>query len=228
MCGSYTIVPGENFYKRFGTENRLARLRSSYNIKPGFFMPVVTTNESKRRVSLMKWGLIPSWAKEPAIGYKMINARSETINEKVSYRIPFKKQRCLVPASGFYEWKKTGKEKIPYYLKLKSENLFSFAGLFDVWKDEEGKEIFSYTIITTEPNPLVAPIHNRMPAILEEKNEEKWLEESAATNKLLDFLKPFPENEMEAYPVSRAVNYAENNSEDLIKPERDNSQPKLF
>lgn len=224
MCGSYSIVPGDKFYQRFAPVNRLVILKPNYNVKPGYMMPVITGN----RLSLMKWGLIPSWAKDPAIGYKMINARSETIIEKPSFRKPFTKQRCLVPASGFYEWQKTGKEKLPFYIRLKSDDLFSFAGLYDIWKDTEDKEIASFTIITTGPNGLVAPIHNRMPVILERESEEKWLEEPADMSKLISLLKPFPENKMEAYPVSRAVNYGENDSEELIKPVKENKQPSLF
>ena len=224
MCGTYTIIPGDKFHERFNLVNRLDVLKPHYNVKPGYMMPVI----SGKMLSLMKWGLIPSWAKDPAIGYKMINARAETIMEKASFSKPFTKQRCLVPASGFYEWQKTGKEKLPFYIRLKSDDLFTFAGLYDIWQDAEGKEISSYTIITTEPNPLVAPIHNRMPVILEREFEEKWLKEPAEMNKLISLLKPFPENKMEAYPVSRAVNYGENDGDELVKPVKINKQPSLF
>src|SRR3989338_1574904 len=189
MCGSYSIVPGDKFYQRFNISQALDSLKSNYNVKPGYMMPVITG----KMLSLMKWGLIPSWAKDPSIGYKMINARAESVMEKPSFRKPFAKQRCLIPASGFYEWQKAGIEKLPFFIRLKSVDLFSFAGLYDIWKDARGKEISSYTIITTGPNELIAPIHNRMPVILEKESEEKWLEESADMSKLIGMLKPFPE-----------------------------------
>ena len=228
MCGRYGFVPGENFYPRYKIENKLERLKPSYNVAPGYMMPVVF-RQSETRAELMKWGLIPFWAKDPRIGYKMINARSEGIEGKPAFRSPFKSKRCLVPASGFFEWKKTDKEKIPFYIRRKDGEMFSFAGLYDTWKDAEGVELKSYTIITTQPNKLVGEIHNRMPVILEKQNEGTWVNpEISDPEKLLPLLSAIDENVLEAYPVSKKVNNPENDSEDVIGRVSEKKQEKLF
>lgn len=154
-------------------------------------------NHEGNEAVLMRWGLIPSWAKDPKIGYKMINARSESILEKPSFKKPFLSQRCLIPASGFYEWQHLDNKKIPYYFKLKDQDLFAFAGLYDEWKDPEGYPLKTFTIITTEPNEVVAPIHNRMPVILPEKSEDIWLDHTISDpQKLLSLLTPYKNSEM--------------------------------
>lgn len=216
MCGRYSLIPTENFYKRFKVNNQL-HLSPRYNVAPGELMPVVVRGEQNTLV-IMKWGLIPFWADDPKIGFKMINARAESISEKPSFRKAFRKQRCLVPASGFFEWQKTDNQKTPFYIKLKKQPLFSFAGLFDLWKDAQGKEIRSYTIITTQPNNVLAPIHNRMPVVLEPEEEDVWLDQSMPENTLVRFLKPFDSQQMEIYPVSNEVNKPENDNENIIKP----------
>ena len=191
-------------------------LEPNYNVSPSFVMPVITKN-SPKKIQFMKWGLIPSWAKDPSIGNKLINARAESILEKPSFRNSFKNKRCLVPATGFYEWKKDENTKIPYYFKPKDDSIFSFAGLYDVWVDAEGKEILSYTIITTEPNELMRPIHNRMPVILRIEDEDKWLYLHSKYSELIDLLKPSEIETLEKYQVSSEVNNPRNNSEILIK-----------
>lgn len=191
-------------------------LEPNYNVSPSFVMPVITKN-SPKKIQFMKWGLIPSWAKDPSIGNKLINARAESILEKPSFRNSFKNKRCLVPATGFYEWKKDENTKIPYYFKPKDDSIFSFAGLYDVWVDAEGKEILSYTIITTEPNELMRPIHNRMPVILRIEDEDKWLYLNSKYSELIDLLKPSESETLEKYQVSSEVNNPRNNSEILIK-----------
>lgn len=201
-----------------------------YNVAPGYMMPVIS-KKSPNRAVLMKWGLIPFWAKDPRIGYQMINARAETLKDKPAFRKPLSQFRCLVPANGFYEWKKTQDGKQPFYIRLKSEEMFAFAGLYDQWVDAEGKEIETYTIITTTPNSVVEPIHNRMPAILKKENEEIWLNhQETDINKILALLTPNnTTEEFEAYPVSKAVNKPENDSKDLIKLYRESQlQEKLF
>lgn len=175
MCGLYGFYPGNDFYERFNIVNRLERLEAHYNVAPGYRMPVVTCH-SQNSVEVMKWGLIPHWAKDPSIGYKLINARAESVSEKPAFRPSFLAKRCLVPSSGFYEWEKTDDGKIPYHVTLKNKEMFSFAGLYDSWFDPEGKEIKTYTIITVEPNELVKAIHNRMPALLNKKEEGAWLD----------------------------------------------------
>ena len=191
-------------------------LEPNYNVSPSFVMPVITKN-SPKKIQFMKWGLIPSWAKDPSIGNKLINARAESILEKPSFKNSFKNKRCLVPATGFYEWKKDENTKIPYYFKPKDDSIFSFAGLYDVWVDAEGKEILSYTIITTEPNELMRPIHNRMPVILRIEDEDKWLYLNSKYSELIDLLKPSESETLEKYQVSSEVNNPRNNSEILIK-----------
>ena len=167
----------------------------------------------------MFWGLIPHWAKDKSISYKTINARAEGIENKPTYKKPFRFQRCLVPATGFYEWTKT-KPAVPYYFQLKDESLFAFAGLYDTWKDpQDGNEIYSYTIITTEPNDVVSPIHHRMPLILSKEDEDFWLDPDVIEpERLLPLLKPYPSSEMKVDRVSTSVNNPKFDSEELIKP----------
>lgn len=229
MCGRYGFVPKENFYSRFEIENRLIKLEARYNAAPGQHMVVVTRN-SPNQAKIMKWGLIPYWAKDPKIGYQMINARAESIHEKPAFRQSLISKRCLIPSTGFFEWKKAEDEKIPYYIHLRSTDTFSFAGLYDCWIDGEGKEILSYTIITTTPNEMMKDIHDRMPVILQEADEKIWLDSKDKNfNKLLNLLKPFPSGEMTAYPVSRDVNKPENDYADIIKPYKyQESQETLF
>jgi putative SOS response-associated peptidase YedK len=171
-----------------------AELTSNRNISPGQFIPVVR-EVGTRDVELFKWGLVPSWAKDPAIGYKLINARSETIAEKPSFKKAFNAQRCLIPADGFYEWKVEGSRKNPYLFTMKSKNPFTFAGLWEYWHDAKGNEVYSCTIITTEPNVMMANYHDRMPVILGEEHRWKWLEKRPASE-LQEMLKPFPAEEM--------------------------------
>src|SRR5664279_313889 len=147
-----------------------------YNIAPTQYVPVIT-NEQPKTLSLYRWGLIPSWAKEEAIGNKMINARADGIAEKPSFRSAFKRRRCLVPASGFYEWRKgDGKTKTPMYIHLKDQDLFAMAGLWEVWHNSNGDEIRTFTIITTDANDFMMPVHNRMPVILHKRDYEQWLD----------------------------------------------------
>lgn len=218
MCGRYTLSSGESLFKRFKIDQKAGRIRSSYNIAPGMMMPVIIGQDPKR-LAMMKWGLIPNWAKDIRVGYKMINARVESIRSKPAFRSPLHSKRCLVPASGFYEWRHEGKSKTPYYIKLKDDELFAFAGLYDIWKDAEGKEIDSYTIITCDSNPLIGKIHDRMPVILNREDEEKWLSsEETNMDKLLSLLKAYPGKGMEMYEVTSLVNSPKNNNERLIEP----------
>jgi putative SOS response-associated peptidase YedK len=170
----------------------------------------------------MRWGLIPSWAKEAAIGDKLINARGETVAEKPSFRGPFRRTRCLVPASGFYEWQKTASGKVPHFIHLVDDDLFAMAGLYDVWHDPAGEDVRSYTIITTGANAMMAPIHQRMPVILRREDEETWLDPDAPTEVLQTLLRPY-DGAMDAYPVSTRVNRPDQDDPGVIEPlpERD-------
>jgi putative SOS response-associated peptidase YedK len=175
MCGRFTLDPTIEFYERFKIANRLDDLMARYNIAPTQDVPVIIHN-SPNRLVMMRWGLIPHWAKDESIGYKMINARAETITQKPSFRSLIRSKRCIVPASGFYEWKQIeGKGKQPYYIHADAGEYLPFAGLYDTWKNPEGREINSFTIITTQPTANLQAIHNRMPVILEPKAEEVWL-----------------------------------------------------
>ncbi len=165
----------------------------------------------------MHWGLIPSWAKDPSIGNKMINARAETLLEKPSFKRLVGKRRCLVLTDGFYEWRKEGKRKVPMRMLLKTRELFAFAGLWDRWKKPDGNEFQSFTIITIDANDLLRPIHDRMPVILGRDGEEKWLNPDLKDpSELLPLLKPYPSELMEAYDVSPLVNSPRNDRPECI------------
>lgn len=168
----------------------------------------------------MRWGLVPSWSKDPAIGNKMINARAETLTEKPSYRKPFQRQRCLVPATGIFEWRKVegARAKIPMHIALKSKKLFTMAGLWDVWKAPDDRELHSFAIITTAANDLMRPIHERQPLILDRKDWQTWLDPALNDPaKLTPLLTPSPATEMEAYEVSTAVNSRNDASECILR-----------
>jgi putative SOS response-associated peptidase YedK len=174
----------------------------------------VVQNDNDRVGKQMRWGLIPFWAKDIKIGYKMINARAETIDEKPAYKHPFQKQRCLILADGFYEWKKQGKEKQPYRFKLKNGEPFAFAGLWDRWET-----LYSCTIITTKPNNLTKEVHDRMPVILPKDTYDLWLNPNMTeTDYLKSLLVPYPEEEMVAYPVSTLVNSPKNDIPSVMEP----------
>ncbi len=216
MCGRYVLTNTEKFITRFRVAETDLRLIPYYNIAPGQTMPIVLERGAVRHTLFMKWGLVPYWADDPRIGYKMINARREGINTKPSFQRPMRFQRCLVPASGFYEWKREETKKIPYYIRLKGREIFAFAGLYDIWKDAEHKELLTFTIITAPSNELVKEIHDRMPVIIEEENEEKWLNISVGPLDAEKLLTAHPAENMEAYPVSEKVNSPRNNSADLV------------
>jgi putative SOS response-associated peptidase YedK len=218
MCGRYSFVPNQNFAERFEVENQQLDLQTRYNVAPTQVMPVITRN-SPNRVEEMRWGLVPFWAKDASIGNRMINARAETIAEKPAFRRALAARRCLVPASGFYEWQRSPEGKVPHYIFLPDADTFAFAGLYEIWKDDAGNVLKTYTIITTTPNELMAPIHNRMPVILRREDEALWLDKAAEVPDLLALLQPYPAEQMDAYPVSRAVNSPTNDDEALIEPE---------
>jgi putative SOS response-associated peptidase YedK len=195
-----------SFQRRFSLEERADDLAPRFNVAPTQTLPVIVRN-SPNHVAMMRWGLIPSWAKDASIGSRMINARAETVAEKPAYRKPLRSQRCLVPATGFFEWKQEDDGKTPYFIHLPDESLFAFAGLYDTWRDPDGQMVQSYTILTTAPNALMVGIHNRMPVILRHEDEDEWLDPAnAEPEQLLPLLRPYPAEEMAAYPVSRLVN----------------------
>ncbi len=216
MCGRFSIsTPTEILRVRFNVP-RAEDLKPNYNAAPTQHLPVILNSEPTT-INLCRWGLIPFWAKEERIGNGMINARAETLLQKPSFRTPFKKQRCLVLTDGFYEWKKTSDRKIPHRISMRDNEPFAFAGIWEVWKTPDGEDIKTFSIITTEPNELMKPLHNRMPVIIKQENEEKWLQE-LDISEAQKMLEPYPFEDLEAYPISTLVNSPRNNSEEIIKP----------
>lgn len=217
MCGRFALIYSHDFSERYKLREPPVGARSRYNIAPGQ-ETLTIVHQSPNRAVRMRWGLVPSWAKDPAIGYRMINARAETLATKPSFRRPLTSQRCLVPASGFYEWKKLDeKNKVPYFVHIKGVKYFSLAGLYDTWKDSENNRLETFTIITVPPNGAMRPIHDRMPAILTEEEENLWLDfHLTDISRLLSVLKPWDENNLDIYQVSPAVNSPANEGESLI------------
>ncbi len=220
MRGRYTLTtPVEVLAEEFGLAGPLPEIPLSYNTAPTQQVPAVTAQDGGRRLEMLKWGLIPFWADDPQVGSRMINARSETVSEKPSFRRAFKERRCLIPADGFYEWQKTDDVKQPFYIHMKNGQPFTFAGLWESWKDNSGAEVRSRTILTTEANNLVGKIHHRMPVILDLEDYGLWLDpEVQQAGPLLSLLVPYADDVMEAYPVSRFVNRPSNNDERCIEP----------
>ena len=186
-----------------------------YNIAPQENVFVIV-NKGTNHIQNMKWGLIPFWAPDKSIGAKMINARCETIWKKNAFKHAIKQKRCIIPASGFFEWKKEGSAKIPYFIKVSDQPIISFAGIYDHWYTEQGYAILSFAIITTDANEFVNPIHDRMPVILTEINIEGWLDLDTSNDIITKMMKPF-EGKMQAYTVSSQVNNPRNKSEECIK-----------
>jgi putative SOS response-associated peptidase YedK len=216
MCGRYALVQDSKALSDYFGQPMDAGYRGpSYNVAPSQYAPVETATGLEQ----MKWGLIPQWAKDDKVGYSMINAVGETVFEKATFKKPVISQRCLVPASGFFEWLTTEDGKQPYYFQVKHRPIFSFAGLYVVRKDSEGHELKTFTILTTEPNELVSKVHNRMPVILAKDEEKLWLDpdliEPERIAKLID---TYPASEMSSYPVDRRVGNASNNDPKLLDP----------
>ncbi len=224
MCGRYTLYSNKteietHFKAPFKADEPV---EASYNIAPGTENPVVLLGKAREPgITFMKWGLIPPFADSENIGYKMINARSETIDTKPSYKKAFQRKRCLIPANGFYEWKKLEgtDKKLPFYIRLLNGNLFAFAGIFERWSGDDNKEIFSYSVITTEANPLLQPLHERMPVILKPEHYDFWLDPmNDDIEGLKMLLKPYPTEEMSVFRIRDEVNKVANNSPELIEP----------
>jgi len=218
MCGRYSLIFIDDLGKRFRIFDPTLGIRSHFNIAPSQTMPVIVQHENVEMV-MMQWGLIPNWVKDPSKSMHPINAKAETLAEKPMFCSLLKNNRCLVPASGFYEWKKEGKRKIPYYIHLKESPLFAIAGLYDVWYDAGNEAHPTYTIITTDANELVLPLHDRMPAILKREDENRWLTGDApSSDEMIKILGSYPPGEMDAYPVSSRVNNPDVDDERLIQP----------
>jgi putative SOS response-associated peptidase YedK len=189
-----------------------------YNIAPAQEVLAVHESPDGREMTLYKWGLVPSWAKDASIGAKLINARSETVTEKPSFREAFKRRRCVIPADGFYEWQRAGGRKQPFFFRMRDERPFGFAGLWERWEGEGGKVINSCAILTTEANEVLRPVHDRMPVILHPDDYELWLGAEARELGLVkEMLRPYPAGEMVGYPVGWGVNSPSNQGAGLLE-----------
>jgi putative SOS response-associated peptidase YedK len=221
MCGRFTLtIDPADLQETFGNFIFPPQFAPRYNIAPS--QPVLAIpNDDKNKADFFLWGLIPAWSKDPAIANKLINARAETLAEKPSFRGSFKYKRCLIPADGFYEWKiEAGqKTKTPYFIHMKDNQPFAFAGLWDEWHSPDGNTLRTCTIITTTPNELMSILHNRMPVILDRQDFDDWLNPiPQPPENLTRLLQPFPPDRMSAHPVSTLVNAPANDRPELIVP----------
>jgi putative SOS response-associated peptidase YedK len=221
MCGRFTLItPAEVVAEQFQLIE-VPSLSPRYNVAPT--QPVAAVRPSPgnggRELALLRWGLVPFWAKDPAIGSRMINARSETVAQKPAFRAAFRRRRCLVPADGFYEWQRQEQGKQPFYIRLGDEKPFAFAGLWEHWEGPDETTIDSCTVLTTEPNDLIRLLHNRMPVILAPSDYDLWLDPGVQEAELLQpLLRPYPSENMIAYPISTWVNSPRNEGPQCIEP----------
>jgi putative SOS response-associated peptidase YedK len=221
MCGRYRLSRRKQMIEGyFETENEVD-WEPRYNIAPSQPVGIIRQDPSKpeRHFSLARWGLIPSWATDASIGFKTINARAETVADKPAFRDAFVSRRCLLPADGFFEWRRSGKEKQPFHFGMQDDSLFAFAGLWERWNDPTGSVIESCSILTTTPNSLLADVHDRMPVILRPENYDLWLDPGFKNvQALAEVLAPFDASRMKSFPVSTRINTVANDDPDCIAP----------
>lgn len=233
MCGRSSLtVTEKELEKRFNASfysEDLERYNPlpNFNMAPTQNLPVITDADPDH-INLYRWGLIPFWAKDEKIGYRMINARMETVAEKPAFRQAFRQRRCLWPVDGYYEWIARGKEKIPYRVILKDKGVYSLAGLWETWKNEQGEKVFSFTILTQPATPSMEFLHHRMPVILPCEMEFDWLDPDLDPEDFLHNLPPFGTDQLEVYRVSQEVNNVRNNRRELIAPVTETNQGELF
>ena len=217
MCGRYTLsTPAGRLAEEFQLDSTV-EIPPSYNVAPTQQVAAVLEDEGGRRLEMLRWGLVPSWADDPDIGSRMINARSETAPEKPSFRRAFRGRRGLIPADGVYEWKREEGGKQPYYFHMQDGHPFAFAGLWESWDRGDGT-LRTCTILTTRANPVLQGIHDRMPVILPHDAYNAWLDPDADREELGELMVPYSGGDLEAYPVSRFVNSPRNNDERCIEP----------
>lgn len=227
MCGRFVLsAEAEVVQQEFNLDD-VPTLASRYNIAPSQPVPVIT-NQAPGELTVVQWGLIPSWAKDPKMAYKMINARSETAHEKPSYRSAFKRRRCLIPTTGFYEWIKTDNGKQPYFIHCNDKEVFAFAGLWEIWNSPQGDEVWTCTILTTDANEKIQHLHHRMPVILEGDARDAWLDNDSEQDELRGILQPFDSAKIEFYPVSKAVNNVRNDNPTLLDRDNPPKQQSMF
>ncbi len=219
MCGRYNLITdAEAFIDAFQVVNQI-QWRPRYNIAPSQEVPAIRQESGGRKAVLLRWGLIPHWARDVKFGYRTINARAETVADKPAFRSAFRKRRCLIPATGFYEWQKLGKHKQPYNIRVKGTELFAFAGLWELWQSPEGQQVESCTIIVTEANEALRAIHDRMPVILDPEDYDAWLDPGLQDAGCLHrLLKPYPSERMETWPVSSRIGSPSNDDPGLLEP----------
>lgn len=217
MCGRYSLSKSkEELEERFQAE-MFTDLKPRYNIAPTQLVPVITS-QSPKGFSYFYWGITPEFGKNRPVAQKLINAKAETVNEKISFKTAFRQRRCIIPADGFYEWKRLGKKtSVPYRFTLREDELFSFAGIWEEYESVNGETKHTFLIITTTPNSVVSEIHDRMPVILDQKAEKKWLDKYTEEEDLMALLKPYSANSMLGFTVSPLVNSVQNDSPAIIR-----------
>lgn len=221
MCGRFTLFdPAASVAEGFGLKEAPS-LSPRYNIAPSQEVAAVRISPGgrEREIVLLRWGLVPSWAKDPSLGNRMINARAETAAEKPAFRSAIRRRRCLVPTSGFYEWKRTNGRKQPYYIRMRAGKIFAFAGLWESWKDPGGSAVETCALLTTSANDLLRPVHDRMPVIVSPRNYDLWLSPGIEDpQEFSSLFRPYAPEEMDAFPVGTAVNNPKTDSPGLIEP----------
>ena len=218
MCGRFSLGLVYGFSTRFGVPE-VPELKPRYNIAPFQHVPIIVNGESKS-VKWMRWGLVPHWAKGEEFGLKLINVRSESAMEKPMFKPLLNRQRCLVPATGFYEWQKQGTRKRPYHIRVKDQEYFAMAGIYDTWS-KEGEDLVTFSILTTAANEAISPIHDRMPVILRREREAAWAsKEVLSADELSEIFQPLPTSSIDAYPVSEMVNDSRADHPDMVVPQR--------
>tara|TARA_B100000579_G_scaffold325531_1_gene275335 strand:- start:151 stop:840 length:690 start_codon:yes stop_codon:yes gene_type:complete len=228
MCGRFTLrVEDEDLSDFFDLPNEV-NVAPRYNIAPSqdIYTLRLTPSRREKKLGRMHWGLVPSWAQDPKIAFRLINARSETVENKPSFRDAFRSQRCLIPASGYYEWKREGKEKVPYLISHEDGKLMAFAGIWDTWINPAGEPLTSCSILTTEALPELEKIHSRMPLILESSDFDTWLSPSEIPDQ--EFMMPYQRKALKAMPLSSHVNSAANDDPRCLEPRKSNPQMELL
>ncbi|GKU78518.1 SOS response-associated peptidase [Paenibacillus sp. L3-i20] len=219
MCGRYTItITLDELMVRYMIDETMVPFhRPKYNVAPSQQVLAIISDGTRNRMGELKWGLVPAWADDPKVGFSMINARAETAATKPAFKEPFLRKRCLLPADSFYEWKVTSQGKQPMRIVKKDRSVFSMAGLYEIWISPSGEKLSSCTILTTRPNEVVAPIHDRMPVILQPEQESLWLDRQLQNVAILSsMLQPYPSELLEAYPVGNAVGNVRNDDPSLV------------
>ncbi|MGH7477304.1 MAG: SOS response-associated peptidase [Longimicrobiales bacterium] len=221
MCGRYSLrVSTAELEREFGADGTGCDWTPRYNVAPTQDVVIVRRAGSGARLSLVRWGLVPPWADTPSTGSAMINARAETLTSRAAFRDAFASRRCLIPADAFYEWRRLGRRKQPYRIHAGDDELLAFAGIWDRWAARDGAAVISCAIVTTDAAELVAPLHDRMPAILGRDERERWLHRDTPVGELLDLLRPFA-GRLQAHPVSTLINSPDNDGPECAEPDTD-------